>query len=582
MQTQQLHERGQRVDTDVVPGRKQKPSRTLRKRFSRRPSVWFLVALGLLLLLSSTIVFPQLRLVQEAFTTDDGAFSLGNFIQFFLTPRFQEAIVNSLLIALIAGLLACAVAVPAAYILAQYDLPNRNGFLTLATMATVSPPFLGAYAWVLLLGRGGILTVQLREWGITLPFETIIGPGGIVWVTVWATQALVFLLAYDAFRAIDPTLDEAAASVGAEPWRTRIGIVLPMAIPALVTGFYMSSMKIFTDFGTPLIIGGGTPTLPTAVYYEFLSEVSTNPAIASAASLVMLGIACIALALQQWVLRRRTYASVSVRRRPLQPVSGAKRALMLAYLGVVFGLSFVPHAVVVGTSFLTWRSGILKWVPTLDNYQRLFGEHLGTILISLVLAAIACVFCVIVAVLVSYLTVRKRYAVISPALNVITMIPYIIPGTVLAIGLILSFSSGPLILTGTATILVLAYFVRRLPYITKSIEAALTQVHPALEEAAMSVGAKPMRAFRQITLPLIRPAVVSGGTVGFLQMVTELSATIMLYSVPFITMTVVIFTNAMQPASPMGVASATTVVLMLSVYIPLYFVRKKFASVTSI
>ena len=98
----------------------------------------------------------------------------------------------------------------------------------------------------------------------------------------------------------------------------------------------------------------------------------------------------------------------------------------------------------------------------------------------------------------------------------------------------------------------------------------------------MSVGAKPLRAFRQITVPLVRPAIVSGGTVGFLQMVTELSATVMLYSVPFITMTVVIFTNAMQPASPFGVASAMTDVLMLAVYIPLYFVRRKFASVTSV
>lgn len=551
-----------------------------RKRFSHRLSMWLLIALGLLLLLASTIVLPQLRLVVEAFRGDDGAFSVANFVEFFATPRFQAAIGNSLVVAIVAGILAVAVAVPAAYILAQFDLPGRNGFLTLATMATVSPPFLGAYAWVLLLGRGGILTTMLRGWGIELPFHTIIGPGGIVWVTVWATQALVFLLAYDAFRAMDPSLDEAAASVGSGPWRTRLRIILPMAVPALVTGLYMSSMKIFTDFGTPLIIGGGTPMLPTAVYYEFLSEVSTNPAIASAGSLVMLGVACIALALQQWALRRRSYASVSSRRRPLQPVSRGKKILMIAYLSVIFGFSFVPHAVVVGTSLLTWRAGILKWVPTFDNYVQLFEQNLSVILMSLLLALIACVLCIVVAVMVAYLTVRKRYPVLSPALNVITMVPYIIPGTVLAIGLILAFSDGPLILTGTATILVLAYFIRRIPYVTKSIEAALTQVHPALEEAAMSVGAKPMRAFRQITVPLVRPAIVSGGTVGFLQMVTELSATVMLYSVPFITMTVVIFTNAMQPASPFGIASAMTVVLMLSVYIPLYFVRRKFASVT--
>lgn len=547
-----------------------------------RPGIWLVIAIMLSVFLVCVVVLPQLRIVEAAFSDTEGGLTLGNFLSFFVTRRFQEATINSVWISLVSGILSCLIAVPAAYALAQYDLPARSGFLTLATMATVSPPFLGAYAWVLLLGRGGILTTALREVGITLPFETIIGPGGIIWVTAWATQALVFLLAYDAFRAIDPSYDEAAYSVGSNPMWTRLRIVLPLAVPAVITGLYMSSMKIFTDFGTPLIIGGGTPMLPTTVYYEFLGEVSTNPGMASASSLVMIGIACVALAVQQWALRRRTYATVSVRRRPLQPVTGAKRVLLVVFLCVVFGISFTPHLVVIATSFLTWTAGILKWQPTLDNYVRLFGENLTAIWMSLLLAAIACVLCIVAAVLVSYITVRKRFRVITPTLNLVVMLPYIIPGTVLAIGLILNFNSGPLILTGTATIIVLAYFIRRLPYIAKSIEAALTQVHPALEEAAMSVGAKPMKAFRSVTLPLTRPAIVSGGTVGFLQMVTELSATIMLYAAPFITMTVVIFTNAMQPASPFGVASAMTVVLMLSVYIPLYFVRRRFSSVKTV
>lgn len=548
----------------------------------RRPGVWLTLGLLLTLLLAVTIVLPQLRIVEAAFTSSEGETTLGNFLHFFTTARFQEATFNSIWISFVSGVLACLIAVPAAYILAQYDLPARSGFLTLATMATVSPPFLGAYAWVLLLGRGGMLTVGLGNWGIQLPFSTIIGPGGIIWVTAWATQALVFLLAYDAFRAIDPSYDEAAYSVGSSPMLTRFRIVLPLAVPALITGFYMSSMKIFTDFGTPLIIGGGTPMLPTTVYYEFLGEVTTNPGIASSASLVMIGIACLALAVQQWALRRRTYATVSVRKRPLQEVRGAKKVAMVGFLGLVFGISFVPHTVVILTSFLTWRAGILTWVPTVGNYIRLFNENLTAIWMTLLLAGVAVVICVTVAVLVSYITVRKRFKVVTPALNVMVMLPYIIPGTVLAIGLILNFNTGPLILTGTATIIVLAFFIRRLPYIAKSVEAALTQVHPALEEAAMSVGAKPVRAFRNVTLPLIRPAVVSGGTVGFLQMVTELSATIMLYAAPFITMTVVIFTNAMQPASPFGVASAMTVVLMVSVYVPLYFVRRRFSSVKTV
>ena len=547
-----------------------------------RPGVWLVLGLILSLLLAVTVVLPQLRIVEAAFSSAGGSPTLNNFLEFFTTGRFQRATVNSLWISLVSGILACLIAVPAAYILAQYDLPARNGFLTMATMATISPPFLGAYAWVLLLGGGGILTNALKDVGITLPFGSIIGPGGIIWVTAWATQALVFLIAYDAFRAIDPSYDEAAYSVGSSPMRTRLRIVLPLAVPAVITGFYMSSMKIFTDFGTPLIIGGGTPMLPTTVYYEFLSEVATNPGMAAAASLVMIGIACVVLAVQQWALRRRTYATVSARRRPLQEVRGFKKGAMVAYLCLVFGVSFTPHLVVIVTSYVTWTAGILRWDPTFDNYVRLFDENLTAIWMSLLLSAVACFFCVIVAVLVSYITVRKRYKVLTPTLNVMVMLPYIIPGTVLAIGLILNFNSGPLILTGTATIIVLALFVRRLPYIAKSVEAALTQVHPALEEAAMSVGAKPMRAFRNVTLPLTTPAIVSGGTVGFLQMVTELSATIMLYAAPFITMTVVIFTNAMQPASPFGVASAMTVVLMLSVYIPLYFVRRRFSSVKTV
>ncbi|MFZ3597995.1 ABC transporter permease [Streptomyces sp. BH104] len=538
----------------------------------RRPGIWVLIAVLLTLLLLAIIVLPQLRIVTAAFSDGHGGATLAHFGEFFTTARFTEALWHSVVVSLAAGLLSCLVGIPAAYLLAQYDLPRRGLFLTLATMATVSPPFLGAYAWVMLLGRGGILTDV-----IPLPFDTIIGPGGIIWVTIWATQSMTFLIAYDTFRSIDPSLDEAAASVGSNPWRTRLRIVLPLAVPALVTGFYTAAMKIFADFGTPLIIGGGFRMLPVQVYNEFLSEVSTNPALASSASLVMLAVAGATLAVQQWALRRRTYASVGVRTRPLQPVGRAQKLLMTGWLCLVFFLSFVPHLVVIGTSFLTWQTGILTWTPTLANYRQLFAEDLGTILTSFVLAGIGCVLCILVGVLTAYITVRRRYRVLAPALNIMVMIPYILPGTVLAIGLILSFNSAPLILTGTATIIVLAYLTRRLPYFMKSVEAAMTQVHPALEEAAISVGAKPLRAFRQATLPAIRPAVVSGGTVAFLQMITELSATIMVYAVPFVTMTVVIFNNAVQPGSPFGVASAMTVVLMVSVYVPLYFVRRRFS-----
>lgn len=550
-------------------------------RVRKRADVWVLVGIMLTLLLAALIVVPQLRLLTNAFSGSGGGFSLENFGTFLSSDRFVTATVHSVVLALIAGVLSCGVGVPAAYILATYDLPRRSLMLTLATMATVSPPFLGAYAWVMLLGRGGMLPDALRTVGISLPFDSIIGPGGIVWVTIWATQSMAFLIAYDAFRAIDPSLDEAAMSVGSTPARTRLRIVLPLAVPALVTALYTVAMRIFSDFGTPLIVGGGFSMLPVQVYYEFLSEVRTNPALASAASLVMLLIAGSALAVQQWALRRRSYSSVGVRTRPLLPVSGVKRAVLTGVLVVVFAISFVPHLVVVLSSVLTWRAGVLSWTFTLDNYAQVVDRQLTVVLTSFVLAAIGCGLCIVLGVAVAYITVRRRYPVIAPLLNGMVMVPYILPGTVLAIGLILTFNSAPLILTGTATIIVLAYLVRRLPYFMKSIEAALTQVGDSLEEAAMMVGARPMRAFRDATLPVIRPAVVSGGTVAFLQMITELSATVMLFAMPFATMTVVIFNNAMQPGSPFGVSSAMTVILMVSVYVPLYVVRRRFSTLTS-
>lgn len=571
------------TDTEQLPAAPpaQKGTPPRGRRVRKRADAWVYIGIMLTITLAAIIVLPQLRLLGNAFGDGDGGFTLANFGTFLASNRFVTATFNSVVIALIAGILACAIGVPSAYILATYDIPKRSLMLTLATMATVSPPFLGAYAWVMLLGRGGMLPDGLRRLGIDLPFESIIGPGGIVWVTIWATQSMAFLIAYDAFRAVDPSLDEAAMSVGSTPTRTRFRIIMPLVVPALVTALYTVAMRIFSDFGTPLIVGGGFQMLPVQVYYEFLSEVKTNPALASVASLVMLVIAGSALIVQQWALRRRDYTSVSVRTRPLIPVTGVKRFALTAVLGVIFFISFVPHLVVVLSSFLTWKAGVLSWQFTLDNYVRVFERNLSVVLTSFVLAGIGCVLCILLGVAVAYITVRRRYPIIAPALNAMVMIPYILPGTVLAIGLILTFNTAPLIFTGTATIIVLAYVIRRLPYFMKSIEAALSQVGDSLEEAAMMVGANPIRAFRTVTLPVIRPAIVSGGTVAFLQMITELSATVILFAAPFATMTVVIFNNAMQPGSPFGVSSAMTVILMVSVYVPLYFVRRRFSSIES-
>jgi iron(III) transport system permease protein len=195
--------------------------------------------------------------------------------------------------------------------------------------------------------------------------------------------------------------------------------------------------------------------------------------------------------------------------------------------------------------------------------------------ISLSLATVSTAANILLGIGIAYVLVRKRYPVVTPLLNGIVMMPYVIPGTVIGIGLILALNTPPLVLTGTWAILALSFFIRNLPYAVKSAEAVLFQIHPALEEAAVSLGATPMRSFAHATLPLMAAGLVSGATLAFLHGMTELSSTIILYRPPWKPMTAVIFENTITLGADFGVAAAMTVLLMVILYGPLWLVTRK-------
>jgi iron(III) transport system permease protein len=541
---------------------------------SRRTDPWLAVALAVSVVLVALVAVPQVWLLRASLLGPDGAPTLANVARFFGEPRYLAALRNSVLLSVLICALAMIVAVPLAFVHARYALPGKGAVLTLAAMATVTPPFLGAYVWIMLLGWSGILSTALRAAGI--PFESIVGFHGIVWVGTWSTVGLVFLFAHDAFANMDPSLEEAAMSVGASRRRAYLQVSLPLATPALLTVGYLVLMAAFTDFGTPKIIGGDVEVLPVLVYNAFLGEVSTRPAMAATASLAMVAISTVVLMAQRYALTRRSYALAGAARARRRPLSRARTAAVLLWTGLVFLIVFTPHLVVAVLSFFTWTMDVPHAPATLANYEALGRRSLSPVLVSYLLAAVSTLAAVLVGVLAAYVVVRKGFLVLGPSLNALVMLPYLIPGTVLAVGLIVAFSRPPLALTGTGAILAIAYFIRKLPYAMKASEAALYQVHPSLEEAALSVGATPARAFRDVTLRLILPALASGATVTFLATITELSATIMLYSAAWTTMTVVIFQAAQGMGGQFGVASATAVVMMVSIYVPLYLVRRRY------
>ncbi len=540
---------------------------------AHRRDPWLVVALAVSAILVALVVLPQLWLVRAS-VTGPGGFTLAHFGQFATGARYLAALRNSVVASVLVCALAMVVAVPLAFVHARYVLPGKGAILTLAAMATVTPPFLGAYVWVMLLGWSGFLSTAMRRVGI--PFDSIMGLGGIVWVGTWSAVGLVFMFAYDAFSTMDPSLEDAAMSVGASRLRAYVQVSLPMATPALLTVGYLVLMAAFTDFGTPKIVGGDVEVLPVLVYNAFLGEVRAQPAMASTASLVMVAISTLVLMAQRYALTRRSYALAgSARARP-RPLSRRATIVVLGWTGLVFLLVFTPHVVVSGLSFFTWTMDTPHLPVTFGNYEALGRRSLSPVLVSYGLALVSTLAAVVVGVLVAYVVVRKSFGLVGPGLNALVMLPYLIPGTVLAVGLIVAFSRPPLALTGTGAILAIAYFIRKLPYAMKAAESALYQVHPSLEEAAMSVGASPARAFRDVTVRLILPGLASGATVTFLATITELSATIMLYSAAWTTMTVVIFQAAQGMGGMFGLASATAVVMMASIYVPLYLVRRHY------
>lgn len=545
----------------------------------RDPWFWFsLLCAALAVLL---IVLPLVRVAAESIASGTGLAALvANYITFFSKSRYLLALRNSMTVVLVSTALAALLAVPLSYLLARYDLRGKNAILTLVTMATASPPFLGAYAWTMLLGRYGALN-RLIFWatGLDVPFR-LRGESGVIWVILWLVFPLIFLLAYDSFVAEDVSHREASMSLGAARAKTFWKIELPLAAPGILTGLLMAALAAFSDFGTPAIIGGEFPVLPTLVYGEFVSEMGGNLSMASTAGIIMVFISTLALVGQRLALAGKSYASVSSRRIALPAPTRRLRAGILSFAGAILVLSFLPHMTLLVVSLMKWKWGVLVPAFTLENYGKLISNNLSPVGVSFFLGGLATLLDVVFGIGIAYLIVKRKFRSLSGFLNFAVMIPYVIPGIVLAVGFIIQFNNPPLVLTGTWVILVLAYFIRKLPYSVKSAEAALYQIHPAMEEAAMMCGSQPVKAFWDVTFKLMIGGVVSGATLSFLQIMTELSTTVILYRAPWITMPVVIFQNAMTAGADFGISAAMGVLLMACIYIPLTIVNKKSRGMT--
>ncbi len=529
------------------------------------PDLWTTLTLLGLLVLGILVVWPLWNVFSASFYGEfSGELGLDNYVTFFGSGYFRRALFNSLYTSAMGTLLALAIGLPLAVIASRYALQGKPLLRILVLLSLISPPFIGAYAWIMLLGRQGIVTQAASAIGIQLP--TIYGATGIILVTALNLYPLVFLLVSGALMRIDRTLEEASMGLGRTRLQTLRHITLPLTLPAMATSALLVFLGVLSDFGTPALLGENYPVLATLAFTLFLSEIGGNPAMASTTSVVLVTTAMLLILLQRWVVARRNYATDAINRPEVLPLHGWQKWAFPAFAWGVMVIANVPLLIIVYTSFLETSGPVFLESFSLDSYRQVFHLVRGAIVNSFVFSGIALALIVTAGSVIGYI-ISRRDTALTKLLDTGLMIPYVIPGTVLGIGFITAFNQPPIWLTGTAAIIVLAYFIRRLPYMVRACASFVYQIDPSVEEASINLGAPPARTFRKIMLPLMAPGILAGAVLSWVEVINELSATVVLYTGTTSTMPIATYSQVL--AGAYGPAAAVASLLILATVLSL-------------
>ena len=515
------------------------------------------------------IVYPFYNIITKSIFSDkvEGV-TLYNFIRFFSKPYYYEPLIRSIVVCTTTVLTSTLIGVPIAYVLTRYNVPCKKLVHILIIMSLMSPPFIGAYSWIILAGRQGIVTKLFLALGLNAP--TIYGKGGIIFVFTLHLFPYVYLYTSGAMNSIDASLEEAAENLGMNKLKRIMTVTLPVVLPSILAGCVMVFMTCLADFGTPMLMGEGYMVLPVLVYNEYMSESATNPYMASALSVIIVSCSLIVLAFQKLVIDKRNYMMSSLRPPQETKLRGFKRFLVSFPIYVVVFLAFLPQIVVICQSFVERSfSGMFKGI-SLKNYEFISSKLAQNIKNTYIFSLVAIVFIVFVGILVSYILVRKKGKVAN-LIDTLIMFPYVIPGSVLGIGLIIAFNRKPVVLVGTAAIMIISYVIRKLPYTVRSGTAFLYQMDPFVEEASINLGVSPLKTFFTVTARMMLPGVLSGAVLSWITCINELSSSIMLYSGKTSTIAIAIYQEVTHmndgPASALAtILTVTTIISLLIVF----------------
>lgn len=539
--------------------------------------IWWAVVAFLLF----SVVYPSVRLIINSFVVGDG-YGLDNYITVFTDATILRSMSNSFKMVLSSTFFSTILGVFLAWAVVRTDVPGKKYWRKLLSIPYFIPPFIGAIAWTFLLGPVGYANKALMA-----IFQLSRGPinvysiGGMVFVMTMYRYAVSFIVVLPTMKKISASVEEAARISGASPWRTLRDITLPLITPSIVGAMLLTFMFILADFGVSSILGAPNRInlMTTQIYYLVnRTDLANNLQIASAYSLFLALFGLVGLWLYNRVLRTNKFVVVSGKSAAVEPTKLSKQAKVVLFtvLALIFAISTLAPIIATLTTSVTRVYGLpfglenitlrnFAALLQIQNIRRAFTN-------SLFLATVSGLVVMVSTLVVSYIAIRGGVRGVRGIRFMQTMVtlPYAVPGTIIALAMILSFSQPfPVLgfrLYNTIWILLVAYIARFMNLGYNNISGAISQIDPSLEEAARISGASHLRSFKDVMLPLLKSSLIGSFFLVVAPTLSEISLSSLLWSVRNETIGTIVY-SAKEEGRILLTASIAIVLIILVVLI---------------
>lgn len=528
----------------------------------RQPILLAAVVLTVLLLLLF-VIYPLLKILVFSLTDAEGNFSLANLGAILSTSRYLRVFGRTMLLGLVVAVVSTFIGYVFAYTITRTNVPGKRFLKTIATLPILSPPFILSLSIIFLFGKQGFITKTLL--GIT--GNNVYGMGSLIVVQVISFFPVAYLTLSGILSSIDASVEDAACNMGASRWHTFWTVTFPLSLPGIISGCLLVFIQSLEDFSNPATIGGEFSTLSIEVYQIITGSYDMQKG--SVLALLLLLPAVAAYLFNKYWVGKKSFVTVTgkpTQARKLIDEPHIKWPLFAFCLAVAAVIILLYGSVIYGSFIRTWG---YDYTLTLDQYKKALAYGWDSLKNSMVLGLISALVGGLFGMVIAYITAKRSYYG-KRFIEVSSVLMFAVPGTVLGISYVLAFNTKPLVLTGTAVILVIVFTFRNMPVAIESGTTTLLQIDNSIEEASTILGADTGYSFRRITLPMLRNAFFSGIVYSFTKAITAVSAVIFLVSARWNLVTSKIYSLFDQAKYSQAAAFVTMMVVILLVFIGIF------------